>query len=86
MEHLPLNAREGENGQIDERDDEHAEEHRAADLLAGFMHGLQALFGGEFATEFMLTLAEHANDVFHHHDGTVDDESEVHRAKGHEVS
>lgn len=86
MEHFPFDAGECEDRQIDERDDQYAEEHRAADLLARFMHGLQALFGGKFATEFMLSLAQHADDVFHHHDGTVDDESEVHRTKGHEVS
>jgi hypothetical protein len=41
VEHFPLDAGQGEDGQIDERDDEHAEEHGAADLLARFMHGLQ---------------------------------------------
>src|SRR5688572_7832344 len=34
----------------------------------------------------MLTLAQVADDVFHHHDGTIDDEAKIDCAETHEVS
>ena len=86
LEHFPLDALEREDGHIDDRDDEHAEEHRIRHFLRRTQHFLRAFRSGEAAPERVLPLAEMAHDVFHHHHCAVDDEAEINRAEAHQVS
>ncbi len=64
MEHLSLDAAEREDRHVDERDDQHAEEHRTANLPAGREHGGVTFLAREQAAEFALLCAEPAHDVF----------------------
>ncbi len=86
MKHFPLDARQRENGDIDHRDDDHAEEHRSADLFARGEHGLCPFLGGERAAKLVLPLSKLADDVLHDDDRAIDDQAEVHRAETHQVS
>ena len=86
MKHLPFDARQRQNRNIDRRDDDHAEEHGRADLLARCEHDVGAFFNGERAAKLMLLLAELANDVFHNDDCAINDEAEINRAQAHQVA
>ena len=86
MKHFPLNARERENRDVNHGDDDHAEEHRIADLFAALQDGLSSFLGGERASKLVLPLPKLADDVLHDHDRAIDDQAEVHRAETHQVS
>ena len=86
MKHFPFDARQRENRDIDDRDDDHAEEHRIADLFARGEHGLSAFLDRERAAKLVLPLSKLADDVLHDDDRAIDDQAEVHRAETHQVS
>ena len=46
----------------------------------------ETLGSGERAVQLVLTQAEAADDVFHHHDRAINDEAEVNRAEAHQVA
>ena len=86
LEHFPLDALQREDGQIDDGDDEHAEEHRVRHFLRRAQHLAGTLGGRELASERVLFFAEMTHDVFHHHDRAINDEAEINRAETHQVS
>ena len=86
MEHLPLDAGEREDGDVNHRDDDHAEEHRRTHLLAGGEHGLRPFLDRERAAQLVLPHAELPHDVFHDDDRAINDEAEINRAQAHQVA
>ena len=86
MEHLPLDAGEREDGDVNHRDDDHAEEHRRTHLLAGGEHGLRPFLDRERATKLVLPHAELAHDIFHDDDRAINDEAEINRAETHQIA
>ena len=86
LEHLPRDAFQRENRDIDHRDDEDAEEHRAGDFLGGGQHAFEPLLRREHAAKLVLLFTEPADDVFHHHHRAINDEAEVNRAQAHQVA
>ena len=85
VEHLPLDARQREDRHVDDGDDDHAEEHRGADLLARGEHHLRALLLGKRAPQGVLTCAEPTDDVLHDDHRAVDDQAEIDGAEAHQV-
>ena len=85
LEHLPLDAFEGEDRHIDERDDGDAEEHRTGDLAGRGGKLGRALILRQGTAEGADPLLEPSQEVLHHHDGAIDDEPEVDRAQAHQV-
>ena len=79
LEHLPLDAAEREDREVDDDDDPDPERDGPDDLVRGLgrelPHRLVASIG----------LAEPADDVLHQHHRPVDDQPEVDRAQAHEV-
>ena len=86
MKHFSFNTRQCENGYIDDRDDDHAEEHRIADLFCSGEHGMRSFLDRERASKIVLPFSEPADDVFHDDDRAIDDKAEVHRAEAHQVA
>ena len=86
FEHFPLDALEREDGQIDDGDDQHPEEHRVGDFLGGPQDFPRALFSGEPPAQGMLSFAQVTDDVFNHHHRAVDDQAEVHGTEAHQVA
>ncbi|SRR5258705_7748858 len=86
MEHLPFNSHQRKDRHVDNRNDQDAKEHWAADLFTRGEHRFESLFPGEDTTDFALAFREPANDVFDDHHSTIDDQPEIHGAKAHEIS
>ena len=54
MKHFSFNACQRENRDIDDRDDDHAEEHRIADLFCSGEHGMRSFLDRERASKLVL--------------------------------
>ena len=85
LEHLALDAGEGEERHVDEDDDRLSVNGRL-DHLLGRPHRLQALLGVEDAPELVLPLGQMPQAVLGDDDRPVDDQAEVERAKAHQVA
>ena len=83
MKHFSLDTGESENREINNRDDEHTEEHRISHLLACGEHDVQSLLYRELASQLMLPVGELADDVFHDDHGPINNQPEVNRAEAH---
>ena len=86
LEHLPFDAGQGQDGQIDDGDDEDPEEGGRAHFLTGVAHRLVALLGGQDPAQLVLAQTEASDGVLHHDHGAVYDQPEVHRAQAHQVA
>ena len=85
-EHLPLDAGQGQDRQVDDHDDQLAEDGGAAHLARGLEHHLEPFGPGQQATQFMLPFAQAAHAVFDDVDGAIDDDAEVERAQAQQVA
>ena len=87
-EHLPLEPLEREDRQVDRDDDEHAEQHgachfdgRAAEQGEAGLRGMLA--GG--VRQPIADVRPAPDKVLHHHDGAIDQQTEIDRTERHEV-
>ena len=86
VEHLALDAGEGQDGQIHDHDDQLAE-HRGAPHFRGCReHRLEPLGPGQQTAEPVLALAEPAHAVLDDDDGAVDDDAEIERAQAQQIA
>ena len=86
-EHLPLDAGEREDRQVDDGDDELAEDRRACGPRARLRRrGASRSVAVEQAPEAVLLLGEAADAVLDDDHRAVDDEPEVDRAEAHQVA
>ena len=85
MEHLPLDTREREDGQVDHHDDELAEQQRAARFLRGGEDFMEAFAARQRPSSRLLRMRQAAHAVLHDDHGAVDDDAEVQRPQAHEV-
>ena len=85
LEHLPFDAFEGEDRDIDQRDDGDAEEHRTSDLAGGGGKFVDPLLLGQRTPQGTDAVVHPAQEVLHHHDRPIDDQAEVDRPEAHEV-
>ena len=86
VEHLPFDARQREDRQIDDQDDDDAEYARPDHLPRCFAHDDQALRKSRKSTSSRLLLAEPAQAVLDDDHGAIDDQAEVQRAQTHQVA
>src|SRR5438874_9593416 len=86
MKHFSFDPGEGENRDVNDRDDDDAEKHRVGDLFTRRKHHLASLLAVESAPEFVLPNSELTHHVLNNHNRAVDDESEIDRAQAHQVS
>src|SRR5437899_1517050 len=86
MKHFSFDAGEGEDRDVNDRDDDDAEKHRVRDLFTRRKHDFASLLAVEPTPEFVLPDSELTDYVLNNHNRAVDDESEIDRAQAHQVS
>ena len=84
-EQLSLDARQGEHGEIDDRDDGFAEDAGGAHFERGLLDRLEPLLCGEGPPREGLRLGKPADRVLDDDDSAVDQEPEVDRAEAHQI-
>ncbi len=85
MEHLSLDARQGEDRQVNRRDDQYAEQAGLHHLRRRAGCDLEALVPRQDPPESMLRLAEATQAVLDDDHRPVNDQAEVERSQAHEV-
>ena len=86
VKHLPFDAGEGEDRQIDDGDDDDAEDGRLDHFCRSFSSEVEPLFLRQHTPERMLGHAEPSEAIFYDDDCAIDDQAEVERAEAHQVS
>ena len=86
MEHLSLDAGQGEDGHIDEGDDRHTEQGRPYDLACSGCRKRESLVTVEQTPEAVLSLAQSPQTVLDDNDGAIHNEPEIERTETHQVA
>src|SRR3982751_5696182 len=86
MKHFSFNTSERENRNVNNRDDRNAEEHGSTDLFARGEHGVEAFFSCQWAPKMVLTNSQLTHDILHNHNCAIYDQTEIDRAKTHQIS
>ena len=84
-EHLAFDPGQGEDRQVDDRDDHRAEQARLDHFAGSFDDGLQALPQRKQTSLPALPIGKQSEAVLDDDDGAVDDDAEVDRAEAHQV-
>src|SRR6266550_864763 len=86
MKHFSFDSGQGQDRDVNDRDNHDAEKHRVGDLFACGEHKLTSLFTSQSSPEFALANPELAHHVFNNHHRSVDQQTEVHRSQTHQVT
>ncbi len=86
VEHLAFDTGEREHRQIHRSDDAQAEQAGADHLGSGFGSELETLVAFEYAPQPTLRVAKAAQAVLHDDHRAIDDQTEIQRAKTHQIA